>query len=481
MTLHSGTIIADRYRLQRFIASGGMGEVWEALDTRLDRRVAVKVVKPEVSSDSEFLIRFRAEAKTTAQLHHPSIASVFDYGETHDDDDRAIAYLVMELVNGEPLNTVLARMGSIPLPLALDMLEQTGKALQVAHDAGLVHRDVKPGNILITPSGQVKITDFGIAKAVDAAPVTRTGHVMGTAQYISPEQASGQPATSASDVYSLGIVGYEAIAGRRPFVGEGVLTVAMKHIHETPPPLPGDVPKEVRTLIDVALSKDPKTRYKDGGSFAAAVADARAGRQPDDPRGAKSGGFQAIVPMATPASTQVLPTTQRPQLANQTVAYRGYGANSYGANSYAYAPPPETGFSTGQKILAWGAAAIFVLVGITTAILLVSNMLDNRVPVAPPTQPPVETVEPEPIPEPPVETPDPTTEPVVTTPPETTEPDEPDETTEPDEPTNDVTTENGPLSRILPGRGNSANRIFPDEIPVIDETLLPEAPEVPEP
>ena len=234
MALNNGALIADRYRLIRLIATGGMGQVWEATDSRLNRRVAVKVLKSEFSSDPEFLERFRFEARTTAQLNHPGIAGIYDYGETRDSSGDSTAYLVMELVNGEPLNAVLARVGRLAVPHALDMLEQTGRALQVAHDAGVVHRDVKPGNILITPTGQVKITDFGIAKAVENSPVTRTGMVMGTAQYIAPEQALGQDATAASDVYSLGIVGYEALSGRRPFTGDGALTVAMKHVQGNP-------------------------------------------------------------------------------------------------------------------------------------------------------------------------------------------------------------------------------------------------------
>ncbi len=264
MSPRVGVTLSGRYRLQRLIATGGMGQVWEAVDNRLGRRVAVKVLKQEFSQDPEFIERFRAEARTTAMLNHPGIAQVHDYGESALDGEGRTAYLVMELVNGEPLNSVLKRTGRLSLRHALDMLEQTGRALQVAHAAGLVHRDVKPGNILITPTGQVKITDFGIAKAVDAAPVTQTGMVMGTAQYIAPEQALGHDATPASDVYALGVVGYEVVSGKRPFTGDGALTVAMKHIKEPPPPLPADLPPNVRELIEITLVKNPSQRYRSG-------------------------------------------------------------------------------------------------------------------------------------------------------------------------------------------------------------------------
>ncbi|WP_397545398.1 serine/threonine-protein kinase [Saccharopolyspora gloriosae] len=277
--LTSGQLLADRYRLGRRIAVGGMGEVWEAVDVRLDRTVAVKVLKPELCGDAEFLHRFRTEARTTASLNHPGIAAVHDYGETAaiPDGPEDTAYLVMELVEGEPLAAVLAREGRIAVEHTLDMLEQAGNALQAAHERGLVHRDVKPGNILITPTGTVKLTDFGIAKAADAAPVTRSGMVMGTAHYIAPEQALGSEASPSSDVYSLAVVGYECLKGHRPFLSDNAVTVAMMHIREVAPPLPPDVPPGARALIEATLVKDPRRRYGNGGEFAKAVAAVRAG------------------------------------------------------------------------------------------------------------------------------------------------------------------------------------------------------------
>ena len=190
--------IAERYRLVERIAVGGMGTVWQARDELLDRFVAVKILKEEYAADPSFLERFRREARHTASLSHAGIANVFDYGEVGD-----TAYLVMELVPGEPLSAILAREGALPARRALDVVGQTGLALQAAHDAGVIHRDVKPGNLIVRPDGVVKVTDFGIARAVDAAPVTQTGLVVGTAAYLSPEQASGRDAGPTSDVYSL--------------------------------------------------------------------------------------------------------------------------------------------------------------------------------------------------------------------------------------------------------------------------------------
>jgi eukaryotic-like serine/threonine-protein kinase len=278
MALTPGDQIADRYQLIKRIAVGGMGEVWEAEDDRLGRTVAIKVLKAEIGSDQEFLERFRGEARIAASLNHRCIAGVHDYGEDVTPDGTPTAYIVMELVRGEPLSARLAAKGKLDPALTLDVLEQAGKGLQAAHAQGFVHRDVKPGNILLADDGTVKLTDFGIAKAATSAPVTGSGMVMGTAHYIAPEQARGLTAGSASDVYSLAVVGYECLAGRRPFGDDQPVKVAMAHINDPVPPLPSDLPENVRALIEAALVKDPEQRYADGGEFAAAVAAIRRGQ-----------------------------------------------------------------------------------------------------------------------------------------------------------------------------------------------------------
>jgi hypothetical protein len=272
--------LGDRYELQRLIAAGGMGQVWRGVDVALHRPVAVKVLRSEYTGDPTFLARFRAEAQHAASLSHPNIAAVFDYGEeiAQDGTGETLAYLVMELVEGEPLSALLAREGALPTETTLSLLSQTAFALAEAHHAGMVHRDVKPGNILVRPDGSLKITDFGIAWSARSVALTRTGQVIGTPQYLSPEQAEGRAATPASDVYALGLIGYECLSGHPAFEGDNAVTIALKQVREQPPALPGDVPAGVRGLISQTLAKDPAARLRDGAAVVAAIEDIAAGR-----------------------------------------------------------------------------------------------------------------------------------------------------------------------------------------------------------
>jgi eukaryotic-like serine/threonine-protein kinase len=268
----SGLTFGGRYQLSSRVAIGGMGEVWQATDLVIGRTVAIKILKDEYLGDPGFLERFRAEARHAALVNHEGIANVFDYGE-----EDGSAFLVMELVPGEALSAIIERERTLTTDRALDIVAQTALALQAAHAAGLVHRDIKPGNLLITPDGRVKITDFGIARIADQVPLTATGQVMGTVQYLSPEQASGHSASPSTDVYSLGIVAYEMLAGRRPFTGESQVAIAMAQINETPPELPSTVPEPVRNLVYSSIAKKPSDRPASAQHFARAAQSLRRG------------------------------------------------------------------------------------------------------------------------------------------------------------------------------------------------------------
>ena len=261
-----GTVLGERYELTGRIAVGGMGEVWAATDTVLDRTVAVKLLNPGLSQESDFVERFRAEARHTAALQHPNIATVFDYGE-----DDGTAYLVMELVPGQPLSQIISERAPLSAQETVAILIQAATALAAAHEGGVVHRDVKPANILITPDGTVKLTDFGISRAVDSVPLTQTGQVLGTAQYLSPEQALGQSATAASDIYALGVVGHEMLTGERPFDTGSVVSTALAHVNNPPPPLPHTVPVGLRDVISAAMAKDPADRPASAADMAHAL------------------------------------------------------------------------------------------------------------------------------------------------------------------------------------------------------------------
>jgi len=255
-----GVALDGRYRLDAPIAAGGMGEVWRATDLVLDRPVAVKMLRPGYAAREEDLARFRAEARHAGLLSHPGIAKVYDY---RDDDP---PYLVMELVDGPSLARLLDD-GPVAPALTMSLIAQAARALQAAHAADLVHRDIKPGNMLISRGRYVKITDFGIAHAAGSAPLTRPGVLMGTAAYLAPERAAGRPATPAADLYALGIVAYQCLSGRVPFHGDP-LAVALAHREQPLPPLPSSVPADVAALVADLTAKDPSARPASAGEVA---------------------------------------------------------------------------------------------------------------------------------------------------------------------------------------------------------------------
>ena len=285
----------DNYQLIDVIGHGGMSTVWLARD-RQGREVAVKKLKPELTGNAEFVQRFQNEARAAMRVNNPNVVQTYDY------TDDAI---VMDYVRGDSLADLLAREGSLPEDVALDVLEQTAHGLASIHRAGMIHRDIKPGNLLITEQGQVKITDFGIAKAASAVPLTQTGMVVGTAQYVSPEQAQGNPLGPASDVYSLGVVGYEMLTGHRPFTGDNSVSVAIAHINQAPPAMPQTISPQVRELVGICLRKDPGSRFRDGSTLAGAVSQARAGKRP-------AGAPPTTVAPAVTGTTRALGREVRP-------------------------------------------------------------------------------------------------------------------------------------------------------------------------
>jgi serine/threonine-protein kinase len=267
-----GDVIADRYELEELCGSGGMSSVFRARDVQLDRRIAIKILHQHYLDDPEYVERFRREARAVARLSHPNIVTVIDRGE-----DEGRQYIVFEHVDGENLKELVVRTGRLPVRRAVELALAVADGLAFAHTHGLVHRDVKPQNVLLSREGDVKVTDFGIARSLDVEHgVTQTGTVLGTGEYLAPEQASGKPVSPATDVYSLGVVLWELLAGDVPFSGENFVAVALRHVNELPPNLRTvrpDVSPRLAAAVERALAKDPAQRFP---SMAALAAELRA-------------------------------------------------------------------------------------------------------------------------------------------------------------------------------------------------------------
>ncbi len=261
-------ILSGRYRLQERLATGGMGTVYSGVDERLGRRVAVKLLKEDLAGDPRFVERFRREARAVAALSHPNIASVFDYGE------EGSHFIVMELVDGRDLARVLSEDGRLDPERTIAIGTQVLDALQHAHDAGVVHRDVKPGNVIIGHSNRVKVTDFGIARALGDSTLTATGSVLGSAHYVAPEQAEGKSTSPQTDIYSTGIVLYEMLTGELPFTGESPLQVALRQVSDpmaAPSAINKDVPAGLDAVVATATAKDPGDRFASAAAMSSAL------------------------------------------------------------------------------------------------------------------------------------------------------------------------------------------------------------------
>jgi serine/threonine-protein kinase len=302
------TLFDGRYRILRKLGAGGMANVYLAEDEDLGRRVAIKILNDRYADDESFTERFRREAKSAASLSHPNIVSIYDRGEAE-----GRAYIAMEVVEGESLKELIVAKGALPLAQAVDYAKQILSAVRFAHRHGIIHRDIKPHNILLDGEGRLKVTDFGIARA-GPSQMTEVGSIMGTAQYLSPEQARGAPVTAASDLYSVGVVLYEMLTDKTPFTGETPIEIAMKHLNETPSPpseLRPEIPPELDQIVLRALAKDPHERYETADEFSADLDRLEAGLPvaPETSAAATAvlAGTAATQILSPDAGTRVLP------------------------------------------------------------------------------------------------------------------------------------------------------------------------------
>ena len=331
-------VLSNRYAIVKHLARGGMADVYEAEDTLLNRSVAVKVLHANFASDEAFVARFRREAQAAANLSHPNIVAIYDWGK-----DEGTYFMVMELIRGRTLREILRTEGAILPRRAAEIASEAAAALSVAHQHGVFHRDIKPGNIMITDDGTVKVTDFGIARALDdSEELTRTGAVIGTATYFSPEQAQGLPADERSDVYSLGIVLYEMLAGKPPFTGESPVAVAYQHVSE--PALPPDavnpdVPRELAAVVEHAIQKNPDDRYQTAEAFRTDLQRYLAGSEP----------------VAAAAVLAAAPTA----VINSPPAPSPYGYTT--AETATVEPPPEQRSQTSYWVAVGALVAVLII------------------------------------------------------------------------------------------------------------------------
>ncbi|MEV4662456.1 Stk1 family PASTA domain-containing Ser/Thr kinase [Micromonospora echinofusca] len=350
-------LLGGRYQVGELLGYGGMAEVHRGRDLRLGRDVAIKMLRTDLARDATFQMRFRREAQNAASLNHPAIVAVYDTGEETAPTGETLPFIVMEFVNGRTLKEVLGVEGRLQPRRALEICADMCAALEFSHRHGIIHRDIKPGNVMLTQTGQVKVMDFGIARALasGATTMTQTSAVIGTAQYLSPEQARGEAVDARSDVYAAGCVLFELVCGHPPFVGDSPVSVAYQHVRETPP-TPSDINPDVNPAVDAivlkALSKNPLNRYQSAGEMRADLLRAAAGRPV----------------MATP----VLPPEETAQLAPAAAGYAG----APGAPQTRQMPA-RVGDPRRRKASSW-LIATFAAVGVLAVIALAAALLSQR-------------------------------------------------------------------------------------------------------
>jgi serine/threonine-protein kinase len=358
-----GGTLVGRYALRRLIGQGGMADVMLALDTILDRPVAVKILHARYADDASFLARFRREAQAAASLNHPNIVAVYDFGE-----DGGRPFIVMEYVAGQSLRDLL-RPGAVPPQRAVRIVSEAAMGLHYAHERGLVHRDIKPANILLSEDSDVKVADFGIARAVSAESVTQTAAIFGTAAYVAPEQAQGENVDRRTDIYALGTVLYELLTGRQPFTAESAVALAYKHVSEPPPPptrVNPDISPQLEAVVLKAMAKDPADRYQTGRDMALDLARAIEGRAVAAPPAAAYATTRLVTPQADP--TMVAP----PPVQTRRVE----------VEEFEEAEPTRQG----------GGAGPWILGALILAILAVAGYLLTQLTRAEPEPPPVQQV-----------------------------------------------------------------------------------------